>query len=214
MTAARHRTTARQRAEDDGVQGNSRLTSMLGLVLLVMLAVEGATVLDVRGLLTLHVYLGLMLIPPVLMKSATTLYRFARYYRGAEPYVRRGPPHIVLRVLGPVVVVSSLALLGTGVALILAGRGGRSPWLTLHQASFVVWFAVTTIHVLGHIVEASRASYTEFRRDLRRPGRAIRLVTIALVLLAGVGLATALWPTARTAATANFERFHYRDQER
>ena len=39
MTAARHRTTARQRAEDDGVQGNSRLTSMLGLVLLVMLAV-------------------------------------------------------------------------------------------------------------------------------------------------------------------------------
>lgn len=219
MTGPRHRAALRSsptvaRAEDDGVQGNSRLTSMLGLVLLVMLAVEGATVLDVRGLLTLHIYLGLMLIPPVLMKSATTLYRFARYYRGAEPYVRKGPPHIVLRVLGPVVVLSSLALLGTGIALILVGRSNRSPWLTLHQASFIVWFAVTTIHVLGHIVEASRAGYTEFRRDLRRPGRTIRLATIALVLLAGVGLATALWPTARATVTANVERFHYPDHKR
>ena len=97
MTATQRQTAPQA---DAGVEGNSRLTSSLGMLLLVMLAVEGATVLDVRGMLTLHMFLGLMLIPPVLLKSATTFYRFARYYRGAEPYVRNGPPHIVLRLLG------------------------------------------------------------------------------------------------------------------
>ena len=103
---------------DEGVEGNSRLTSANGMVLLVMLAVEGVTILDVRSMLTLHIFLGIMIVPPVLLKSATALYRFAKYYRGAEPYVRKGPPHIVLRALGPLVVLTSLALLGTGVGLL------------------------------------------------------------------------------------------------
>jgi hypothetical protein len=204
--------TATQRAAvpraDDGVEGNGRLTSSLGLLLLVMLAVEGATVLNVRGMLSLHIYLGLLLIPPVLLKTATTCYRFVRYYQRSAPYVRKGPPHIVLRALGPIVVLSSLTLFGTGVALILTGEGHRSTWLTLHKASFVVWFAVMTIHVLSHVLEAARASYSELRRARRTPGLGFRVVAIALTLVAGVGLATALWPTAHTSTTTHFTGFH------
>jgi hypothetical protein len=197
---------------DDGPEGNSRITAANGLVLLVLLAVEGVTVLDVRGMLTLHIVLGVILIPPVLLKSATTFWRFAKYYRGAEPYVRKGPPHIILRVLGPIVLLSSLALLGTGLVLVLSNPKHDSAWLTLHQASFIVWVAVMTIHVLGHTLEAVRISRDEFRRDKFRRGRAVRLAAIALVLVAGVGTAAAVWPTAKTWATdhdfSNFGKFN------
>lgn len=182
-----------------GVEGNSRLTSINGMVLLVLLAVEGFTVLSVRQMITLHVYLGLLLVGPVLLKCASTMYRFARYYRGAEPYVRKGPPHLVLRVLGPVVIVTSLAVLGTGIGLIFTGPDHRGPWLGLHKASFIVWFAAMVIHVLGHIVEASRTTW----RELRDPAatqltrrRRLRTLAVALSLVAGVGLASGLWPSA------------------
>lgn len=186
---------------DQGPEGNSRITAANGLLLLVLLAVEGVTVLDVRGMLTLHIFLGVILIPPVLLKSATTLWRFAKYYRGAEPYVRKGPPHIILRVLGPLVVLSSLALLGTGLVLVLSKPNRDSVWLTLHQGSFVVWFAVMSIHVLGHTLEAARTSADEFRRAHFTRGRAIRLAAIVLVLVAGVGTAAAVWPTAKSWTT-------------
>lgn len=100
-----------------GVEGNTLLTSSTGVVLLVMLVVEGYTVLDVRGMITLHVFLGVMLIGPVLLKVASTLYRFIRYYVGEQSYIRKGPPHVVLRMIGPLVTLTSLGLLGTGVAL-------------------------------------------------------------------------------------------------
>lgn len=208
MTAVRPHSVA---DVDPGVEGNSRLTSALGMLLLVMLAVEGVTVLDVRGMLTLHMFLGLMLIPPVALKSATTFYRFARYYRGAEPYVRNGPPHIVLRVLGPVVVLSSVALLGTGLLVIVVGSGSRDTWLTLHQASFIVWLVVMSVHVLGHVLEASRVSAAEFRRDRITPGRAVRLGAVALALVAGVGLAAGLWPAEHSATTSQFGHDHHHD---
>jgi hypothetical protein len=189
-----------------GPEGNSRITAANGLVLLVLLAVEGVTVLDVRGMLTLHIFLGLILIPPVLLKSATTFWRFAKYYRGAEPYVRKGPPHIILRVIGPLVVLSSLSLFGTGLVLVLSKPNHDSAWLTLHQGSFIVWFAVMTIHVLGHTLEAARISADEFRRTSFTRGRSIRLAAIVLVLVAGVGTAAAVWPTAKTWTT--YHDFH------
>src|SRR3954451_9813552 len=62
-----------------GVDGNSRLTAATGMVLLVLLAVEGVTILSVRQMITLHIFVGVMLLGPVLLKSGTTMYRFARY---------------------------------------------------------------------------------------------------------------------------------------
>jgi hypothetical protein len=192
--------------EDEGVEGNSRLTSTNGVLLLVMLAVEGVTILDVRGMLTLHIFLGAMLIPPVLLKSASTLYRFVKYYRGNQPYVRKGPPHIILRVLGPLVVLTSLALLGTGVALLAVTPDENSTLLTLHQASFIAWVVVTTVHVLGHVVEAARLSWADVRSRRAPRGRPVRLITVVVVLFAGVGLAAALMPSAHSWTNT---RFHH-----
>lgn len=108
-----------------GVEGNARLTSVNAMVLLALLAVEGFTILRVRQMITLHVFLGILLIGPVLLKTGSTMYRFARYYTGSQPYLDKGPPHPLLRLFGPLVIVSSLAVLGTGVGLLTVARSHR-----------------------------------------------------------------------------------------
>lgn len=201
--------TATRTEVDSGVEGNTRLTSMTGMLLLVLLAVEGVTVLSVRQMITLHVYLGVLIIGPVVLKCASTMYRVARYYTGASGYVRKGPPHVILRMLGPVVVASSVALLGTGVALIYAGPDHRQPWITLHQASFVIWFGVMVIHVLGHVFAAGNDVLNEYRSprtsDTARR-RTLRFAAVALSLMAGVGLATALMPSAHSWTSGQFQQ--------
>lgn len=131
-----------------GVEGNAKLTAMTGALLLLGFAVEGVTVLEVRKLLVAHIVVGALLIGPVLLKIASTTYRFMRYYTGAPPYVRKGPPAPLLRVLGPLVIATSVAVLGTGIMLSVAGPG--TSWLFLHKASFIAWFAVMTVHVLNY----------------------------------------------------------------
>jgi len=180
-------------AEPAGPVGNARLTSTTGMLLLALLAVEGFTLLNVRGMIGLHVFLGTLLVGPVALKVASTLYRFTRYYLGNPDYVRKGPPHPVLRILGPLVTVASIALLGTGLGL-LAVRPGEGLLLTAHKASFVVWFVVMTVHVLGHLWEASVGSWRELRQLSRRQLGRLAIVVCSLAL--GVGLAVALYPTA------------------
>ena len=142
--------------QDKGVESNSRLTAMTAVVLLVLLAAEGFTVLQVRSMLSLHIFLGTLLIPPVLLKVGSTGYRFVRYYTGAPAYRRKGPPPLLLRLLGPVVVVTSVALLGSGVFLVLWPTTLRSQMLFVHRAVFFLWFAAMAVHVLGHALETAK----------------------------------------------------------
>jgi pilus assembly protein TadC len=82
-----------------GSAGNEQLTAIVATILIVLLAVEGATLLNVRSLLTVHAFVGMLLIPVVALKLGSTGWRMLRYYRRREKYVRRGPPHVALRVL-------------------------------------------------------------------------------------------------------------------
>lgn len=79
----------------DQAEANARLTAGTAAVLLVLLAAEGVTILQIRGLISEHVFLGMVLVPPVLVKTGSTVYRFARYYRGAPEFRRKGPPPIL-----------------------------------------------------------------------------------------------------------------------
>src|ERR1700675_3617559 len=97
-----------------GVVGNARITATFGAVIFVLLFIEGITVLRVRALISAHVFVGMLLVPFVVIKLASTGYRFVRYYRGDAAYVEKGPPPFVLRVVGPVVVGTTVVLLATG----------------------------------------------------------------------------------------------------
>ena len=150
-----------------GPAGNAQLTAAIGLLMLVLIVAELVTLLNVRGLLTWHVAVGTLLIPPAFAKTATTGWRVVRYYCGHPAYRLAGPPPVVLRLLGPLVVAPTMALLGSGVVLVLLGQSTShtplitlfaSPvnWVTVHQAAFVLWAVVTGVHVLARLVPAVR----------------------------------------------------------
>jgi hypothetical protein len=161
---------------------------------LVLLAIEGVTVLRVGSLLTFHVFLGLVLIPPIALKIASTGYRFVRYYSGAPSYRSKGPPPTFLRLLGPLVVLLTIVLFASGVGLLYAGTVLRSTLLTIHQVSFIVWFAAMTAHVLGHIRETASLAPRDFywRTRAQVAGTGKRQWALAASLIAGLVLGALL----------------------
>lgn len=166
--------SGRRRQGRPSVEANARLTGSTAAVLFVLLAAEGFTILHVRSLLSAHVFIGLLLVPPVLLKIGTTSYRFVRYYLGSPEYRRKGPPPPLLRLLGPFLVVLTLVVLGSGVALLLVPPSQRSRLLLLHKASFVLWFGAMAIHVLGHLVDTTELAPQDWlyrtRRDVSGAG--------------------------------------------
>ena len=190
--------------------GNERLTSSTGLILLVLLAVETLTTLALRTYLNVHLFLGLLLLPPVALKLATTGWRFARYYTGSKPYVLEGPPRMLLRVLAPLLVASTLALFGTGVAMIVVGhRGGELR--TLHTFSFVAWGVLIGVHVLAYFTRVLRDGTMDWRRNAVEVVAGVRSRRAMLVgtLLAGVLLASATLPAQRTVLRHGGHRHHH-----
>src|ERR1700748_2993828 len=87
-----------------GTEGNERLTVVTGLLLIALLAGVGVTIVFIGRLLWWHLFLGLALIGAVVLKVASTGYRFMRYYPAEPRYRRKGPPPSVLRALGPVLI--------------------------------------------------------------------------------------------------------------
>jgi hypothetical protein len=171
-----------------GSSANEQLTAIIGAVLLPLLAAEGATLLDIRGLLTVHAFVGMLLIPVVAVKIASTGWRMVRYYLGSEEYVLRGPPHLLLRtIVAPTVVASTLVLFGTGVALLVLNET-EGAVVGLHKASFVVWLGAMSVHVLFRLPSLVSAL------RLRIAGLSLRLAAATLALVAGVGLATLTMP--------------------
>lgn len=92
--------------------------------LIPLLAVIGLTILFIGQLLSVHLFVGMLLIGPVGLKLASTGYRFVRYYSGNEVYRRKGPPELWLRMIAPVVVLSTLVVFVSGVLLLLEGSPG------------------------------------------------------------------------------------------
>ena len=140
-----------------GSEGNERLTVWTGVVLVVLLAVIGVTLLHLRTtLLWVHLFVGLLLLGPVLVKLASTGYRFVRYYTHNPRYRRKGPPPACLRMIAPMVVLTTVIVFASGVALLLVGPSSRGTLLPVHKVSFIVWLAFTGVHVLGHLPEVQR----------------------------------------------------------
>jgi hypothetical protein len=192
-------------AVERGVEGNARLTATTAVVLLVLLAIEGVTILSIGRLLSVHVFVGMLLIPPVALKLGATGWRFFRYYAGDPAYQLKGPPGPFFRfMIAPAVVLSTLVLFGTGVALLVVGHGGLV--LGLHKASFVVWLVVTGVHVLAYVLKLPGLVAADWRGP-RQAAAGLRLAVVAGAL--GVGFLLAA-TTVRFAHNFHHER-RFRD---
>jgi hypothetical protein len=93
---------------------------------------------------------------------------------------------LLLRLLGPVVVILTVVLLASGVGLLLVGPSWLLLLLKVHKASFVLWFGVMTIHVLGHLGEVFRLAPRDWlrrtRRDVTRAAPRQWLIAASLVV--------------------------------
>ena len=185
----------RQDQDDPGVAANHRLTSVTGALLLILLLLLGITVLDVQQLLPQHFLLGFALIPPVLLKLASTGYRFGRYYTGDPAYRAAGPPHLVMRLLGPLVVISTVAVFVTGVELWLFGLRFGSEWVAAHKLSFFAWLPLTGIHVLVHLGRTADAAALELSSTPDRALSRRSLVIGSLVVGAVIAAASLAYPS-------------------
>ena len=193
-TGAEHRHDP-VRPRTGGPAGNARLTAWLGVLLLIAFLVEGVTLISLNRLVSVHIFVGALLVPLALVKTATTTWRMVRYYAGNADYQQAGPPPLLLRLLGPLVVLTSLAVLGTGLALLPLGESSRQPFLTvggfaigaftLHQGAFAVWLVITSLHTLGRLVPALMLAGNRVS-GVRVPGGAGRLSLLALTVGAAV----------------------------
>src|SRR2546421_7992736 len=132
-----------------GVIGNERLTALAGAVLLVLFVVELVTVSNLRALLSVHILVGVGLSGPLAIKLGSTGYRFVRYYTGSPAYVRKGPPRLPLRLLAPLLVATTLVVVGSGIALVVSGPAQAGPLILVHGLSTPTWPPLIAIHVFA-----------------------------------------------------------------
>jgi hypothetical protein len=181
------------RADRSGPRGNARLSTATGVLLVPLLAVQGWTILSITRLVTVHVFVGLLLLGPACLKLASTGYRFVRYYAGAPAYRRQGPPPLLRRLLGPLVAASTVGLFATGLTMALVGKStGALPFLLLHKLMFLAWVGATSLHVLIHLPRLFAATRQRLAGGAARvPGAVRRWALLALALAAGTGIAFA-----------------------
>jgi len=154
------------------VGGNERLTSIAGAALFVLL--------------------GFVLIPPLGLKIFSTGYRFVRYYAGDRLYRHAGPPRLVLRLIAPVIVLSTLALFVTGLELWAFGLRFGSVWVAAHKLSFVIWLPFILIHAFSYFNKSADAVAAELSSQAKSgSGAFARRSLVVGSLVAGVVLALA-----------------------
>lgn len=201
-----------RRAIGGGIDGNERLTGATGTALIIVLAAVGVTILRMRSLTSVHLFLGLALIPLVALKMMSTGYRFARYYTHERTYRDRGRPPSYLRLIAPIVIVSMIGVLASGVALLIVGPHATGELRLLHKASFIIWIGFTAIHVLAHLPDLQRTFLTRREGHVQynslAAGAAGRAISLASAMTAGVVLAIVLIP--HFSAWSHFEAFRHR----
>jgi hypothetical protein len=176
-------------------ESNARLTVNTGVVLFVLFAIEIVTVIiKPLSVLTLHVVVGLVLVPPLLVKIGSVGWRFLQYYRGDKTYRAKGPPGRLLRVLGPLLLVASIVLLASGIVLLLSPSSFGGNLKSIHGASFYIWLVLVVAHVTLHWRDVRRLGAKDLARRSRQaiPGAVIRQTTVLISLVVGLLLSMSL----------------------
>ncbi len=185
-----------------GPQGNLNLTALLGALLLAGTLIElGTLVLGLQQTLAVHIFVGVALIPVVALKLASTGWRMVRYYTRAAAYRVEGPPRPLLRGIAPLVVGSTVALLGSGVGLVVAGPHAQF-FRAVHSASFALFLFVVGAHSIAHLPKLRRFALADWARGRRTRGHVLRRGLVGFALVAGGAVALAALESAGPWLTA------------
>ena len=111
-----------------------------------------------------------------------------RYYTRAPAYRAEGPPRPLLRGIAPLVVGSTVALLASGVGLVLAGP--HTQFLrSVHSASFALFLLVVGVHSAAHLAKLRRFAFADWARGRRTRGHVLRRGVVGFALVAGGAVA-------------------------
>lgn len=181
-------TASRDKAGRLAVLRNERLTALAGSVLLVLIVVELIITVDLHALIPVHIFIGMVLSGPLLIKLFSTGYRFVRYYTGHPAFVQSGPPHPILRLLAPALLLFTLLVFVSGLGLAISGPTQSGLWFKIHAASTALWIPLVAVHVYAHIRKAAKGVTSDWgsRSQLRVSGRAGRLRFTLLGLALGL----------------------------
>jgi hypothetical protein len=183
----------RLRGRKTNPAGNERLTAAIGLLVLVPIALEvGTILLGVHTFMSVHVFVGLALIPPVLLKLASTGWRFARYYTRSRAYMLEGPPQIAMRLLAPLFVAATVVLFASGVAMGLLHGHALDVARRLHGPASVIWLGLLGVHVVVYFGRALRSALPT--RWKAASGATARAYALVASVTAGVVLGAATIP--------------------
>lgn len=186
--------------EQSAVVGNERITALAGAVLLVLLLVEIVSTAILHTLLSIHVFVGVLLAGPLVVKLGSTGWRFLRYYTGSPAFVHRGPPHLMLRIMAPLLIAATLGVIGSGIGLVVIGpRYAADLLLPLHGFFVFVWLPLIAIHVFAHILRVPRLVADDWSSPSGKSlaaGRGYRIGMNLGAVLAGTVAAILLFPGA------------------
>jgi hypothetical protein len=177
--------------------GNERLTATVGVVLVVLTLVELATLLlGLQTFLSLHVFVGFVLTPLVLLKLASTGWRFTRYYTRNEAYRSKGAPQLLMRMLAPLLVAATVVLFASGIAMGLLHGSAQQLARDLHGPASVAWIVLIGVHVLAYLRRALLGAKEDMDPASRAeaPGARGRIALLLAAVAAGVVLGTATLP--------------------
>lgn len=140
------------------VLGSLEATAAVALVLLLALAVQALTVVELGHLLALHVAVGAGIGALALAKVVSVARRALAWHRG-EAWARARPaPTLVARALGAALVAATAAVLATGATILLVGHTEVLAAREAHIVAFVVWAGLVALHLLRNGLRALVAS--------------------------------------------------------
>ncbi|SHE60277.1 hypothetical protein SAMN02745225_01095 [Ferrithrix thermotolerans DSM 19514] len=178
------------------VTNGARFSALFGMALLVVFVAEILTIPFIAGAVGIHIVIGLIAVPLVLAKIAVAAYRFTKFYAGDTEFVAAGPPWLPLRILAPLLVATTVLVIGSGIEMVVAGPTSFSDTFlaAAHTLLSLIWFFLLGLHALAYYLR----SYHSARKDISsiigrfrsrskaRRGAALRLSVLMVTVSLGV----------------------------
>lgn len=177
---------------------NERLTAMAALVLFVLILVELLVTAKLHTLLSVHIFVGVLMSGPLVVKMFSTGYRFVRYYTGSSVFVEKGPPHWLLRLAAPFLVFLTMLVFVSGFALVILGPKRMGIFFDVHAASVALWIPLVAVHVYAYLRKVPRNVAGDLANQpaAHVPGRNGRLTLNVLSLVVGLVAAIMMIPVS------------------
>ena len=108
-------------------------------------------------------FIGLFIVPLVCVEAGDDRLPLLQLLPRNPPYRRKGAPHPVLGSPAPLLVLSTISLLGAGIVALAVGP--RIRYMDHDSSgSAIAWVSLAAVHVLGHALETWRLTNAEVPR--------------------------------------------------